>query len=92
MSVTLSIDLPEDLAAQAAQLEGLPQRLASWLRAEVSLDTQKRSPHHAVAKEIVQHAMERAARSPMTETEKEAARATFVDRYETMIAGLKDHA
>lgn len=91
MSITSLVDIPEDLAAEAAQVEGLPQRLIFWLRAEITQDKKRKSRHSAQAKEIVSRARERAQKEPMTEEEKEAARSTFVERYEQMLAGLKNH-
>lgn len=92
MKLSSLVDIPDDLAAEAAQVEGLPDRLIFWLRAEVTQDKKRKSRHSAEAREIVKRAMERAKDHPMTEAEKAAARAGFVERYETMIANLNDHA
>lgn len=91
MSATLTIDLPQDLAAQVDQLEAVPQKFISWLRFEMKQEAKRKSPSFTEAQEIVKRAMERAEQTPMTEAEKDAARTTFVDRYETMIEGLKEH-
>lgn len=91
MSITSLVDIPEDLAAEAAKVEGLPQRLIFWLRAEVTQDKKRKSRYSAQAEEIVRKAKERIQNQPMTEMEKEAARSSFMERYEQMMEGLKAH-
>ena len=89
MNAITLIDIPDDLAAEAAEVPGLRERLVCFLRAEVSLHRRRQSRHSAQAREIVQQAKaEVAAVGPLTEEAKAKARQEFVLFYEELMKKL----
>jgi len=85
MSITSIADIPEDLAAEAAQVEGLQERLILWLRAEVTQDKKRKSRHSAQASEIVRQAMGRAEEMRMTGFDREKAMERFQKNYDAIV-------
>lgn len=85
MSITSLVDIPEDLAAEAAKVEGLPQRLIFWLRAEVTQDKKRKSRYSAQAQEIVKQAMEQAEKMKAEGFDRAAAMEEFKSLYEDII-------
>lgn len=85
MSITSIADIPEDLAAEAAQVEGLQERLILWLRAEVTQDKKRKSRHSSQAREIVRQAMNRAEGMKATGFDREEAMARFQKNYDSII-------
>ncbi|NLT71285.1 MAG: hypothetical protein GXX91_11405 [Verrucomicrobiaceae bacterium] len=85
MSITSIADIPEDLAAEAAQVEGLQERLILWLRAEVTQDKKRKSRHSSQAREIVHQAMDRAEGMKAAGFDREEAMARFQKNYDSII-------
>ena len=85
MSITSIADIPEDLAAEAAQVEGLQERLILWLRAEVTQDKKRKSRHSAQAREIVRQAMDRAEGMKAAGFDREEAMVRFQKSYDSII-------
>ncbi len=53
MSITQLADIPDDLAAEAAQVPGIHTRLISFLRAEIAQNRRRQSQHSEQVREIV---------------------------------------
>jgi len=85
MSITSLVDIPDDLAAEAAKVEGLPQRLLLFIRAEVTQDHKRKSRHSAEAREIVARAMERAEKMKAEGFDREEAMERFAANYESIL-------
>ncbi|MCB1227988.1 MAG: hypothetical protein KDK99_19435 [Verrucomicrobiales bacterium] len=81
MKLLSMVDIPDDLAAEAAQVEGLQDRLIFWLRAEVTQDRKRKSRYSAQAQEIVRGAIERAEKMKAEGFDREAAMDRFEESY-----------
>ena len=71
------VEIPDDLAAEAAQVPGIRERLLSFIRAEVSMHRKRQSRHSAQAREIVRRAKEQAEQMKASGVTPEQARAEF---------------
>ena len=56
MNVPLTIDLPSDLAAKAAEIPGLTTRLRLFIRAEITQHEKRQRRHSAEALALVERA------------------------------------
>ena len=74
-------EIPDDLAAEAAKVPGLPERLIGFLRAEVSQHSREQRPFRVQAKDLVRQAQEDAVGLNSTGVTPEQARAEFFDLY-----------
>lgn len=85
MNVNQLVEIPDDLAAEAAQVEGIGARLLCFLRAEVSQNRKRQSRHSAEAREIVRRAREEAGKMRAAGVTPEQARAEFATLYTEII-------
>ena len=85
MSITSLVDIPEDLAAAAAKVEGLPLRLLLFIRAEVTQDQKRKSRHSAQAQEIVKKATKDAEDMLAAGFSREEAMAEFQTLYSEVL-------
>lgn len=81
MNVNQLVEIPDDLAAEAAQVEGIGARLLCFLRAEVSQNRKRQSLHSAEAREIVRRAREEAEQMRAAGVTREEAMASFEKNY-----------
>ena len=81
MNATQLADIPDDLAAEAAQVPGLSTRLFSFLRAEVSMHRKRQSRYSAQVREIAQQAKAEAERMKAAGVTPKEACAEFVKMY-----------
>jgi hypothetical protein len=90
MNATSLIEIPDDLAAEAAQVPGLSARLIGFLQAEVSQHRKQQRPHRAQAIEIVKQAKAEAEQMKAAGVTPAEARSEFVKMYVEMIEKLAD--
>lgn len=81
-------DIPEDLAAEAAQVPGLSKRLASFLRAEVLQHRRRQSRYSLQTTQIAAQAEQQAALLIAAGTTPEQARAEFARQYAELMKDL----
>ena len=72
------VEIPADLAAEAAEVPGIRDRLLSFIRAEVSLHRKRQSRYSVEARDIVQRAREDAEQMKKSGVTPEQAKADFV--------------
>ena len=77
MSIHQLVDIPDDLAAEAAQVPGLHLRLLSFLRAEIAQNRKRQRQHSEQAREIVRQAHAEAEKLKAAGMTPEQARAEF---------------
>lgn len=85
MSVPLTIDLPPDLAAKAAEIPGLLIRLRLFIRAEITQHEKRERRHSAEARALVDRAYQRAEELKAAGVTAEQARAGFAETYERVL-------
>ncbi len=85
MSVIELADIPEELAAEAAQVPGINTRLRFFLRAEISQHRKRQRQHGSHAKEIVQRAKEEAEQLRAAGMTPEQAKAEFVQLHREIV-------
>jgi hypothetical protein len=81
MTMTSFVDVPDELAARAAAVPGLPDRLLGYLRFEVSQHERLQSPHRSQAKEIVRRALLKAEEMKANGFDRDEAMSRFQDTY-----------
>ena len=81
MSVPLTIDLPPDLAAKAAEIPGLATRLRLYIRAEITQHEKRQRRYSAEALALVECAYRRAEELKAAGITPEQARASFAESY-----------
>ena len=81
-------EIPDELAAEAAQVPGLPKRLLNFLRAEVSQHRRRQSRYSPEAQQIAQASAEQAAALQAARMKPADARAEFASLYSEVINGL----
>ena len=74
-------EIPDELAAEAAQVPGLSKRLLSFLRAEVSQHRRRQSRYSAEAQQLAQASSEQACALKAAGMKPEEARAQFGKLY-----------
>lgn len=77
MSIHQLVDIPDDLAAEAAQVPGIHVRLLSFLRAEIAQNRKRQRQHSEQAREIVRLAHAEAENLKAAGMTPEQARAEF---------------
>lgn len=92
MSITELADIPEDLAAEAAQVPGINTRLRFFLRAEISQHKKRQRQHSEQAKEVVRQAHAEAERLRAAGVTPEQARAEFTTLYQEMMDQIAEKA
>lgn len=85
MSVPLTIDLPPDLAAKAAEIPGLLVRLRLFIRAEITQHEKRQRRHSAEARALVDRAFQRADEMKVTGVTSGQARTGFAETYEKVM-------
>jgi hypothetical protein len=79
-------EIPDDLAAEAAQVPGFGVRLVSFIRAEVSQHRKRKVQNSSRAKALVEQARAELENSPaLSPEEKAAAKREFAAMYEKMM-------
>ena len=81
MNALQLVEIPDDLAAEAVQVPGLPERLLSFLRAEVLLHQRRQGRYSAQAREIAQRAMAEAEQMKAGGVTPEQAKSEFGKLY-----------
>lgn len=77
MSITQLADIPDDLAAEAAQVPGIHTRLISFLRAEIAQNRRRQNQHSEQVREIVKQAHAEAEKLKAAGMTPKEARAEF---------------
>lgn len=85
MSSKLSINLPEDLVAEAAQIEGLEYRVGLFIRAELTQHRKRQSQYSDQARDIVQQALRDAERMKADGVTREESMRRFEETYESIM-------
>ncbi len=74
-------EIPDDLAAEAAQVPGLPKRLLSFLRAEVSQHRRRQSRYSSEAQQLAQASSEQSCALKAAGMKPDEGRAQFAKLY-----------
>ena len=77
MSIHQLVDIPDDLAAEAAQVPGIHTRLISFLRAEIAQNRRRQRQHSEHAQDLVRQAHAEAEKLKAAGMTPEQARAEF---------------
>lgn len=85
MTVFPHIEIPDDLALEAAGVPGLRERLLSFLKAEVLLHKREKSQRSTQAQELVSQALQDAERMREEGMTRERARAEFAKLYKEVV-------
>ncbi|HBJ82786.1 MAG TPA: hypothetical protein DDZ88_02705 [Verrucomicrobiales bacterium] len=83
-------EIPDDLAAEAAQVPGLPVRLVSFIRAEVSQHNRRKARKSMEARKLVEQAMAEAEEMKKSGVTVEQARKDFARVYEEIMSKIEE--
>ncbi len=88
MSIHQLVDIPDDLAAEAAQVPGIHVRLLSFLRAEIAQNRRRQRQHSEQAREVVRQAHAEAEKLKAAGVTPDQARAEFLALYKEVVAQI----
>lgn len=85
MSIHQLVDIPDDLAAEAAQVPGLRVRLLSFLRSEIAQNRRRQRQHSEQAREVVRQVHAEAEQLKAAGVMPDQARAEFSVLYKEVM-------
>ncbi|WP_395742716.1 hypothetical protein [Prosthecobacter sp.] len=85
MSIHQLAEIPDDLAAEAAQVPGIHMRLISFLRAEIAQNRRRQHQHSEQAREVVKKARAEAEKLRAAGMTPEQARAEFSELHQKVV-------